>query len=164
MNSRLWIAALSLAAFVSAPAAFAQTSVRFSIGNAPPPPRVYFRHSPRWDMVPDSRVYVVNDYDNPGYDMFRYGGYFYMYNDGYWYRASSYRGPFIAVREDYVPAAIWDVPRDQWRHGYPTRNTHYDRGYHRGWRNRDMRDRNRDRYRDRDRYRSDDPYRDDDHN
>lgn len=148
MKHRLFIAALALTAVASAPAAFARTSISVSF-NAPPPPQVEFRTRPRWEMVPGTEVYRINDYDS-GYDMFRYGGYVYVYNDGYWYRSSSYRGPFVAVREEYVPAQIYSVPRDSW-HNYPTRvrNDQYrhDNGYHRGWRNhRRYRDNYRDNY------------------
>jgi len=133
MKSKLFFAALTLAAVASAPTAFARTSINVSF-NAPPPPAVEFRTRPRWVMVPGTQVYRINDYD-AGYDMFRYGGYVYVYNDGYWYRSTSYRGPFVAVREQYVPAEIFNVPQDSW-HNYPQTRTRNDNGMHRGWRHR----------------------------
>jgi hypothetical protein len=98
--------------------ASAHTSVGLSvsIGNAPPPPVMVIREQPRVMVVPGSTVYVVDDdYDLP-YDMFRYGVYWYVYNDDYWYRARSYRGPFRVVEARYVPRAIYQVPAREWRH------------------------------------------------
>ena len=106
-----------LASVVAAPlSASAGTSVGVSIniGNAPPPPVVVFRREPSVVIVPGSTVYVVND--ECDYDVFRYGVYWYVFNDGYWYRARTYRGPFAVVSARYVPAAIVNVPPKYWRH------------------------------------------------
>lgn len=94
-----------------------------SIGNAPPPPVVVIREEPRVVVVPGSTVYVVRDTRyRPDYDVFRYGVYWYIYNDSYWYRARSHRGPFRAIRNKYVPHAIMVVPARHWKrhpHGGP---------------------------------------------
>lgn len=89
--------------------------VSVSIGDAPPPPVVVVREQPHIVVVPGSSVYVVEDrrYD---YDCFRYGVYWYVYNDGWWYRARGYRGPFRAIEVRYVPRAIMNVPARHWRH------------------------------------------------
>lgn len=114
-----WFLGSLLALGLAAPAltgAATSVGVNIAIGNAPPPPVMVIRSQPRVVMVPNSTVYVVDDeYDLP-YDMFRYGTYWYVYNDNYWYRARSYRGPFIAVQERYVPRAFYSVPARQWRH------------------------------------------------
>ena len=98
----------------------ASTYFGFQIGisNAPPPPRVVFYDEPEVVLVPNSRVYVVESYD-PGYDVFRYGSFWYVCNDGYWYRARSYRGPFVTVDVRSVPRPIFYVPREHWRHFHP---------------------------------------------
>ncbi len=118
---KLILGGLLLGALAAAPA-FARTNVGLSImiGNAPPPPRVVYVQEPRFDYIPEERVYVMDDDDLP-YDYFRYGGYFYIYNDGYWYRSSRYRGPFVAIRAQYVPRPIFSVSdhRYQW-HQRPT--------------------------------------------
>ncbi|MFI5370479.1 MAG: hypothetical protein ACHQ52_02900 [Candidatus Eisenbacteria bacterium] len=110
---------LALAATGLGSAASAATSVSIGVqlGNAPPPPVVVYRHSPDWVYVPGPQVYVVND-NRVGYDYFRYGGMFYIYNDGWWYRARSYRGPFVAVETRYVPRPIFAMNDRQyhWRH------------------------------------------------
>src|SRR5262245_14499685 len=93
-----------------------RVGINVSIGNAPPPPVVIVREQPRCVVVPGSTVYVVEDEDEIPYDMFRYGVYWYVYNDDYWYRARSYRGPFVVVESRYVPRAIISVPARHWKH------------------------------------------------
>ena len=97
-------------------AAFAGTNVSWSVtvGNAPPPPAIEFRHEPRLVVVPGSTVYVLDDACD--YDVFRYGVFWYVFDDGYWYRARTYRGPFVVVSARYVPAAMSNVPAKYWRH------------------------------------------------
>ena len=114
---RIAITSAFFALLLAAPA-FAETYFGFNIGinNAPPPPRVRFFQPPPVEIVPNTSVYVV---ENPyGYDMFQYGGFFYVSNGGYWYRAHSYRGPFVAVDARYVPRAIYSVPPGHWRHDW----------------------------------------------
>jgi hypothetical protein len=113
--------------------------------SAPPPPRVYFYDEPEVDYVPESRVYVVRDFD---YDMFRYGDSWYVCRDGYWYRSGSYRGPFQVVDARRVPAPIYRVPTQRWKdwRGNKERNRGRDRD----------RDHGRDRGRDHDRHGDDD--------
>jgi len=112
-NSLWW----SLMAMGLATSASAATSVGISvaIGNAPPPPVIVVREAPRVVVVPGSSVYVVED-DRYSCDAFRYGVYWYLYNDGWWYRARTYRGPFKVVETRYVPRAIMTVPHHRWKH------------------------------------------------
>jgi hypothetical protein len=122
--------------------------VRVNLGNAPPPPRVYVQHAPRTEWLPQYQVSVVNDPDFDD-DYFQAGGYWYVYRDNYWYRARSWRGPFVVIDERYVPRSIGMVPANHWRHsrwtgpynaGYDNRYNRYDNrwdnGRHRGWRDR----------------------------
>lgn len=115
----LWVAGLLAATVVLPITAQAATYFGFNIGisNAPPP-RLVYRSQPSLYMVPNTGVYVVED----GYgdmDVFRYGTFYYVYDDGYWYRGRSYRGPFRAVDVRYVPTQVFYVPSNHWRH-YPT--------------------------------------------
>lgn len=98
-------------------AAWGGTSVGLSvsIGNAPPPPIVVVREQPRVVLVPNSTVYVCED-DRIDYDTFRYGVFWYAYNDGFWYRARTWRGPYRTIEVRYVPRAIMTVPARHWRH------------------------------------------------
>jgi len=110
-----WLLAMGLVVPMAALAS-GRTSLGLTvnIGNAPPPPVVVVREEPRCVVVPGSTVYVVS---NPvPYDMFRYGVFWYVYNDGYWYRSRGYRGPFAAIEVRYVPRAIITVPARHWRH------------------------------------------------
>ena len=116
----LW---LLFAVIIATPAgASAGTSVGWSVtvGNAPPPPTIVFQREPRVVVVPGSTVYVLED--DCDYDVFRYGVFWYVFNDGHWYRARTHRGPFAAVGARYVPNAISNVPPKYWRrhpHGGP---------------------------------------------
>ncbi len=109
----------SLLAIAIAAPALAQTrtsvSVQLNIGNAPPPPVIVYREEPPVVVVPGSAVYVVAD-DRYDCDMFHYGVYWFVWNNGYWYRARGYRGPFTVVDVKYVPAVVWNVPAKHWKH------------------------------------------------
>ena len=84
------------------------------------PPRLVFRSEPQMRMVPGTRVYVINRaYTNTDYDMFRYGNTTYLYSDGNWFAAPSWRGPFVAIDDSQVPAAFQSVPAEEWRN-YPS--------------------------------------------
>jgi len=117
MKIRTMFSLAAVAGCLSASAALAEThvNVQIGIGNAPPPPVVVVREEPRVVMVPGSAVYVVDD-NRWGYDCFHYGVYWYAYRDNYWYRARAWRGPFVSVRTEYVPRAIFSVPDRRWKH------------------------------------------------
>ena len=86
------------------------------LAEAPPPPVIVVREEPRLLLV--SGVYVVDD-RRIDYDTFRYGGAWFVYHRGYWYRARGYRGPFVAIHANHVPAAIVRVPARHWKKGLP---------------------------------------------
>ena len=104
----------------------AATSVAVGVrhGKAPPPPVIVFRGEPRMVLIP---VNGVSYYDGPrDYDYFRYGPYFYIYSGGgYWYRALHARGPFVAIREAYVPLVFYGLDdrgyhwKHKWKHVPP---------------------------------------------
>jgi hypothetical protein len=137
MRQRALLCMLGLLALVSAPA-WSQSRTYFGFEldyrNAPPPPRIYFRQAPRTRYVSSSQVYVVTDVDRYGVDMFRYGGYWYVTRDGYWYRSRNYRGPFYAVSARQVPDRVYSVPMVWWHH-HPRgdwRASNGDRNHDRG--------------------------------
>lgn len=102
-----------LVAFGSMPAQAAiSADINLHIGRRSP--NVYFRQAPRAYVVPDyyDDVYYFNDGD---YDTFRYGGWYYVNDGGYWYRSNSWRGPFIGVSFESVPTRIIRVP-SRYRH------------------------------------------------
>ena len=67
-----------------------------------------FTSAPSMAVIPDSRVYYLRDESD--LDLYRYGNDWYYVDDGTWYRASSWRGPFLAMRSSNVPAEILNVP------------------------------------------------------
>ena len=83
---------------------------------APPPPTIVYEREPEVVVVPNTSVYWVEGASD--YDMYRYGGYWYVVRDGYWYRGSSYRGPFVAIPYDRVPRPIYVVPPEYHRHPF----------------------------------------------
>jgi hypothetical protein len=162
---------LAFLGLVTAGASEAQTRTHFGfhfgVSNAPPPPRLYYRYEPQVVRLPGSSVYVVDPEAND-YDIFHSGNYWYATRDGYWYRARSYRGPFVVVDVRSVPRAIFRAPPRYWRHhphggppGFARAERRYDWGRHRRvhlrdrdqWRGRYEWDssRDRERFRDRDR-------------
>jgi hypothetical protein len=115
------------------------------------PPVVVFDREPDVILVPRTRVYYV---DHDGYDLYRYGRYWYMNDDGYWFRASSYRGPFVSISVGRVPRQIVVVPARYRRHpvhphggppGQMKKSRAVYRDYDRGDRRYDDRDRRWDR-------------------
>ncbi len=104
-----------LATMSSASLAETQIGVSINLGNAPPPPVVVVRQEPHVIFVPSSSVYVVSD-SRWDYDTFRYGVYWYAYRGNYWYRARTWRGPYVVLAANRVPRAIINVPARHWRH------------------------------------------------
>ena len=111
------VAALASVAFAVAPSpAQARTSVGISVNIGDPYRGASFRFQSAPDLVliPATRVYYVDNYDDYyGCDVYRYGSWWYLVDDGYWYRSRSYSGPFYAVDYDYVPQvffSFYNVP------------------------------------------------------
>lgn len=158
-------AALASLAFVSAPSPSQAASVGFSvrIGDPYRGASLRFRSEPDYVVVPGTQVYYVDDYYDQ--DLYRYGGWYYVVDDGYWYRARSYRGPFIRIDFRTVPRQFAYVPTNYRRHwgssssyfryrggNYGDRYYQGDRYDQGGYRDRSNRDRSYgDRYRTRDR-------------
>ena len=104
---RSLILLISIASIVIASSAWAQVSFRVSFGTAP-----------RWRTFEGSRVEIIGDANHP-YDMFRYGGRYYVYNNDRWYSSTNWRGDFAYIDDNVVPVEIHRVPRNYWR-AYPT--------------------------------------------
>jgi hypothetical protein len=116
----LWVAALPASSMAAA-------SVSISIGDPYRGTALHFRSEPDVVLVPETRVYYVRNYDR---DVYRYGRYWYFVDDGRWYRARTYRGPFLYVHQTSVPRAIVSVPPRYRRHwGGPPPHA-VARGYH----------------------------------
>lgn len=124
--------ALALAVGFASPAA-AGTAFGFQIGiaGAPPPPRVVYDVQPRMVFVPEANVYMVQSPD-ASCDEFNVGPYWYMCSGDYWYRSTSYGGPFFAIDVRSVPSRIFTVEPDRWN-AYPVRLERWHRDYDRNW-------------------------------
>jgi hypothetical protein len=110
--------AASLMAAVPADAQRVSATVR--VGDPYSGPVLDFDVAPRMTLIPNTRVYYVNDNNFDG-DLYRVGGYWYYVDDsGSWFRASSWRGPFLNIRESNVPVDVYRIPtryRTSWSHG-----------------------------------------------
>ena len=94
----------------------AQTWFGFQVGISggnPPPPPVVFRTEPRTIVVND--VYVVND-ERCDDDVFRTNNVWWRLRGGYWYRSTSWVGPWVAVDVRRVPERVLVVPARHWKH------------------------------------------------
>jgi hypothetical protein len=107
------LASLGLVGLPQLSSASTRVGVSINIGDPYRGGALHFRSEPDLILVPSTRVYYVDDYD---YDVYRYGGYWYFIDDGRWYRARSYRGPFVYVYTSSVPRAIVQVPPRYRRH------------------------------------------------
>ena len=92
--------------------ALAQTSTSASL-------QISFGSRPHWSNVSGTGVRSLRDGEGPGYDMFRYGGNYYAYNNNQWYRSHSQTGQYAPIDQRSVPGQLRRVPRNKWRH-YPT--------------------------------------------
>ena len=109
------VAALAGVLLTSVPVR-AGIDVRINIGNAPPPPRMIFQARPHERFYRGEGVYVVDDPGMGDYDCFRYGGFYWMFRDGYWYRSTSWRSRFVVIEPRYVPAVFYRMPATRWKH------------------------------------------------
>jgi hypothetical protein len=114
MGIMLW-----LAAAVSLAALPAQAQPQVVI---PLPPGA----SPAWTPIPEARGL---DYSpNLQADLFRYGGRYYCYHNGRWYRGSAYTGPWRQVTK--LPAPFYQVGPTYFKAAPPG----WARGKKTGWR------------------------------
>jgi hypothetical protein len=80
--------------------------------------RVSFGSTPRWSGISGTRVEAVYGADRPDFDVFRYGGSYYAYNNGGWYTSNRESGDFRGIDSQSVPSELSRVPRERWRN-YP---------------------------------------------
>ena len=81
--------------------------------------QITFGSTPHWTGIRGTHVREIRQGERPDYDMFRYGGSYYVYNNDRWYRSRQMRGGFIAMDDRSVPAELRRVPRGHWRK-YPS--------------------------------------------
>jgi hypothetical protein len=98
------------------------SSATLRIGDRYNGPRLGFYEQPSMIRVPGTRVFYTHDSD---LDVYRYGNYWYMNYNGDWYRAASYRGPWMFVGYRSVPREVYTVPSGYRRHWTDYRDVHY---------------------------------------
>ena len=132
--------ALILALGTQAPQAkAADVSIGLRIGDRYHGPRIGYVQD-QMVLIPNTNVYYMQNSD---YDFYRYGGYYYTFYDGGWYRARRPSGPFVFISYQSVPRQVRYVPADyrSWR---TPRGYAYGRYRHGHWyRDRYWQDRNR---------------------
>jgi len=80
--------------------------------------QVSFGTAPRWSGISGTRVEGIYGADHPSYDVFRYGGTYYAYNNSHWYTSTTESGRFAMMDDHAVPVELTQVPRENWRN-YP---------------------------------------------
>ncbi|HKA25253.1 MAG TPA: hypothetical protein VKF80_09745 [Candidatus Eisenbacteria bacterium] len=96
---------------VGAQTANADVRVNASIGSGHT--GIYFSNEPDVVVVPGTRVYYE---DSGPYDVYRYGRMWYVMRNGTWYRASTYRGPFVMINYERVPHQVIVLPVEYRHH------------------------------------------------
>jgi hypothetical protein len=85
-----------------------------------------FQSAPDLTLIPNTSVYTLRD--DTDYSLYRFDGWYYLVDDGYWYRARSWRGPFTYVRMGTVPRDVVTVPMRYRRNWSTTTSTDYPEG------------------------------------
>ena len=142
----LAVAALSFLAF-AAPAqkAEAAVSVGLSVGGRHSGFSLSFQSRPEVVLIPSSRVYYTQDFDQ---DLYCYGDDWYYVDDGAWFYSRSYRGPFVEIAFTSVPFEVRNVPVGYRRH-WGGSNSYYTNRYGTTTRDRSWSDRSQTSTRDR---------------
>jgi hypothetical protein len=115
---------LSLAATASA-----QTYVQASAGSPSLSMQISFGTQPRWTTIHGMGVREVYGPGRPDYDMFSYGGTYYVCSDNQWYASRRSSGRFYAIETRSVPRQFSSIPRSHWRHYPNTWSSQNDYGH-----------------------------------
>lgn len=108
MKKLLFVLAVAGCLFIfSGMQSSAQAEVNVNVGiNVPPPPKYVFVKPPAVYVVPNY-TYFVPDID---IDIFFFRNYWYRPYGGYWYRSTSYNGPWGHIVREKVPVEIINMP------------------------------------------------------
>jgi hypothetical protein len=97
--------------------------------------QVSFGSTPHWTNIHGTHVSEISSPERPAYDMFRYNGHYYAYNENRWYMSKQPHGKFTYVDERSVPNEFTKVPPGHWRNypqgwGDKNGNTHANNNDH----------------------------------
>jgi hypothetical protein len=81
--------------------------------------RISFGSTRHWEPIEGTRVEGLPMAERPDYDLFRYGGTYYVYNNNRWYSSPRESGEYAGIDERTVPNEFSNVPRERW-HNYPS--------------------------------------------
>lgn len=147
MKKNIWLAAGIVGMFMGQPPADAraEVSVQISAGNRPA-----FVMERRPNFIDLKNLGFSVSVGSP-YDIVYYGNRYYLYQSNRWYRSSSYRGPWIVIRNNRIPLQIrkhrWDDIRRYRDVEYGKRDNRFD-WYYRDQNNRDNRNNRNDQWND----------------
>jgi hypothetical protein len=117
---------LTLTALMTAPSWAQDPNYNTDRTSAPLPPTVSFPTAPEWERVPGTDISIIRQDQRPTYDMFSFANDYWVFNKGYWYRASQINGPYVSVESSALPVEFRTVPRATWISypaGWETRST-----------------------------------------
>ena len=121
-------------AFAAQPVAESRADVRIGI-NIPGGPGIYFDSRPDFVYMDDYGFAV--SYGGP-HDVIYYGNAYFVFRDGYWFRAYDYRGPWGRISNFELPGPIRRHGWDDIRRHRDIEYRRHDRGF---WEDRFRRDR-----------------------
>jgi hypothetical protein len=98
--------------FYTSEALSGNVDVNIGIGIGVPPPNIVIASPPSVFLIPDSYVYFAPEV---GAQLFFYSGYWYILQDGYWFRSSHYRGPWNYLSPSRLPVVFLHLPPDYYR-------------------------------------------------
>ena len=81
--------------------------------------QVSFGSTPHWAAIRGTRVEEITQAERPDYDLFRFEGGYYAYNNNQWYMSHADHGDFAMIDDQSVPSELSRVPREHWRN-YPS--------------------------------------------
>lgn len=87
----------------------------------------HFSTQPRMRRVGDTDVYYIRDASD--YDVYSFQGTWYLNDQGRWYRASSWRGPWVSMQADVLPYEVSTVPEGYRRNWVSVRVDRRDSRY-----------------------------------
>lgn len=100
------LVSIAVCNFARPASAWANAGVRIRVGDPYRGTSLKFRSEPELRVIPETKVYGAQ-----GRNLYRYGRYWYFVEDGYWFRARSWSGPFIHIKSRSVPRAVRMVPQ-----------------------------------------------------
>ena len=88
-----------------------QSGYRGTVRTSRPYQGATFSSRPSMVYEPGSRVFYMRDQSD--YDLFEYANSWYLEDNGVWYRADSWRGPFYTLGQDDIPGPVIDMWQNQ---------------------------------------------------